>query len=126
VTGLDISDYAITNCHPDSAGKLIKGSCESLPFKDASFDLTLSINTIHNLPPEGCEAALREMERVAPGHGFAQVDAYRSLAEKEIFEDWMLTARTCLMPEEWLHMFEHSGYRGDYYWTILEADGGTA
>ncbi|MEM7429722.1 MAG: class I SAM-dependent methyltransferase [Pseudomonadota bacterium] len=125
VIGLDISDYALENCHPDAAAHLMKGSCDDLPFPDNHFALALAINTIHNLEPDGCRQSLREMMRVAPNGGFVQVDAYRDPAEKEIFEDWVLTARTCLMPHEWEALFQSAGYTGDYYWTILSADGTT-
>lgn len=126
VIGVDISDYALKHAHPDAKEKLMKASCDELPFDPGAFDLALAINTIHNLDPDGCEKALREMERVSPGRGFVQVDAYRTPAERQIFEDWMLTARTYLMPDEWEAMFDRTGYRGDYYWTILESDGTTA
>jgi hypothetical protein len=82
----------------------------------------LSINTIHNLDRAGCIQALREMERLARGRGFVQVDAYRNPEERKVFEDWMLTAKTYGMPEDWIEMLRESGYTGDYYWTILEVD----
>jgi hypothetical protein len=84
--------------------------------------LVLSINVIHNLDRAGCLTALREMERLSPGRGFVQVDAYRNPVEKAFFEDWMLTAKTYLTPEGWLDLFAEAGYKGDWYWTILELD----
>jgi len=123
VVGIDISDYALENAHPDAASRLSKASCDDLPFEDDSFRLALAFNTIHNLKPDGCLKALKEMQRVAPRGGFVQVDAYRSEDERQIFEDWMLTAQTYLKPDGWKEMFEQAGYTGDYYWTILEADG---
>jgi SAM-dependent methyltransferase len=120
--GLDISQYALEACHPGVIGRLVRGSAERLPFADKAFSLVLSINTIHNLSEAGCVAALREFERLAPGRSFVQVDAYRNAAEKALFEDWMLTAKTYCRPEEWREIFTKAGYRGDYYWTILELD----
>lgn len=122
VWGVDISDYALRNSYMDSRGRVVRASCDNLPFPDGSFDVALAINTVHNLDPPGCRRALREMERVAPGRGFVQVDAYRSEAERSVFEDWMLTARTYLKPDGWREMFRAAGYRGDYYWTILEVE----
>jgi SAM-dependent methyltransferase len=122
VFGLDISEYALENCHADVVGRLVRGSADRLPFADKAFSLILSVNTIHNLPREGCIAALREFERLAPGKGFVQIDAYRDAREKAVFEDWMLTARTYCRPEEWKEIFAEARYRGDYYWTILELD----
>ena len=44
-------------------------------------------------------------------------------AERELFLDWMLTAQTFDTPAGWREMFEAEGYRGEYWWTILENDG---
>ena len=82
----------------------------------------LSINTVHNLDQDGCIQALREMERLAPGGGYVQVDAYRNPAEELIFLDWVLTARTYGTPQFWVDLLGKAGYTGDYYWTILEVD----
>lgn len=120
--GLDISEYALLNCEPEVIGRLHLGNATRLPFPDDSFQAVLSINTIHNLDRDGCLQALREMERVAPGRGFVQVDAYRTEAEKKVFLDWVLTAVTHGTPEYWRELIGETGYTGDYYWTILETD----
>jgi SAM-dependent methyltransferase len=120
--GLDISEYAVMNCEPEVVGRVRVGNATRLPFPDNSFQCVLSINTIHNLDRAGCIEALREMQRVAPGRGFVQVDAYRNPEERKVFEDWMLTARTYGMPQDWIGILREAGYTGDYYWTILEVD----
>lgn len=120
--GLDISQYALQHCEPEAASRLVCGTADHLPFPDQSFQAVLCINVIHNLEPERCIAALKEIERLAPGRGYVQVDAYRNEAEREIFLGWVLTAVTFLKPEEWRALFSEAGYTGDYYWTILEAD----
>lgn len=121
--GLDVSRYALMRCPSEVVGRLHLGSAESLPFPDAAFDAVTSINTIHNLDRGGCLQALREMTRVCKNAHkcFVQVDAYRTAAEKQLFESWCLTAITYLTPAEWIALFEEAGYRGDYYWTIMEA-----
>ena len=120
--GLDISEYALLNCEPEVAGRLHLGSATNLPFPDNSFQAVISINTVHNLERADCVRALREFERLAPGKGYIQVDAYRNEAERQIFEDWMLTARTYGKPEDWIAILREAGYTGDYFWTILEID----
>jgi len=96
------------------------GSADDLPFPDDSFDLVLSINTLHNLPRPRLIKALREMRRVSRGRMFVQVDSYRTPAQKALFEEWVLTAEFHGYPDDWLDVFEEAGYDGDYAWTILE------
>src|SRR5262249_15487043 len=120
--GLEISRYAIENCHPDARGRIACGTAQRLPFADDSFAAALSINVIHNLARSACIEAVQEMERVAPGRGYIQVDAYRNEAEREVFLDWVLTAETFGKPDMWRNLFHIAGYTGDYHWTILEID----
>ncbi len=120
--GLDISEYALLNCEPEVVGRLHLGNAVSLPFPDNSFKAVISINTVHNLERADCVHALREIERLAPGESYIQVDAYRNDVERQLFEDWMLTARTYGKPEDWITILEEAGYTGDYFWTILEID----
>jgi SAM-dependent methyltransferase len=120
--GIDISEYALMQCEPEVVGRLHLGDARRLPFPDASFDAVISINTIHNLQREDCLTALREIERLAPGRAYVQVDAYRNPEERELFEDWMLTARTYGLPSDWQALLAEAGYSGSYFWTILEAD----
>lgn len=124
--GVDISNYALLNAHPDVTPHLFKASCDELPFPDSSFAAVFAINTIHNLDQAGCARALREIERVCPGRGFVQVDAYRTETERELFLDWMLTAKTFDTPAGWQGIFEAEGYKGEYWWTILEQENATS
>lgn len=120
--GLEISEYALRHAPPETAGRLVLGTADRLPFPDASFQAVLCINVVHNLERARCIAALREIERLAPGRGYVQVDAWRTQAEREIFLGWVLTAQTYLRPQEWRALFAEAGYTGDYFWTILEPD----
>ncbi|MBM86655.1 MAG: methyltransferase [Rhodospirillaceae bacterium] len=120
VFGIDVSRYALMNCEPEVTGRLHLGSADELPFPDGSFSAVISINTIHNLQRPGCVLALREMERLAPGRGFLQVDSYLTPEQRALFEDWVLTARYHDYPEGWRTVFEEAEYSGDFYWTILK------
>jgi SAM-dependent methyltransferase len=122
VFGIDVSDYAVMNCEPEVVGRIHQGDARSLKFPDGSFDLAISINTIHNLERSDCITALKEMGRVSPKAGYIQVDAYRNSEERQIFEDWMLTAKTYGKPEDWVEILREAQYTGDYFWTILEVD----
>lgn len=118
--GIDVSKYALMNCEPEVVGRLQIGSADDLPFPDGSFDAVLAINTIHNLDRDGCVRAAREIERLAPGKGFIQVDSYHTPEQKEIFESWVLTAKFYDYPEGWITVFAEAGYTGDYWWTLIE------
>jgi SAM-dependent methyltransferase len=118
--GLDVSDYALRHAEPEAAPYLVRGTCEALPYPDASFDAVIAKDVIHNQTRAGCIRALREVERLAPGRGFVQVDAYRSESERDTFLRWVLTARTFCDPDGWRALFAEAGYTGDYAWTIIE------
>ncbi len=117
--GLDISEYALAHCEPEVVGRIHLGSAVKLPFPDASFKVAISLNTLHNLERPDLIAALREIERVAPGRGFVQVDSYRTPEERETFLQWVITARYHDYPQGWLEVFAEAGYRGDHYWTLV-------
>jgi SAM-dependent methyltransferase len=118
--GLDISEYALMKCEPEVIGRLHLGNATKLPFPDNSFNAVISLNTVHNLERSELIAALQEIERLAPGRGFVQVDSYRTPEQKALFEEWVLTAKFHDYPDGWIGLFKEAGYTGDYYWTIIE------
>ncbi|ACF02943.1 Methyltransferase type 11 [Rhodopseudomonas palustris TIE-1] len=118
VKGVDVSDYAIAHAIDDMKPHLSVASAVKLPFADKSFDVVISINTVHNLVRDDCAAALREIERVARKGAFITVDAYRDDEEKRRMMAWNLTAQTIMHVDEWKAFFAEIGYTGDYYWFI--------
>jgi len=120
VAGLDLSAYAVERAMDDVRPFVLVGSADRLPFADKSFDLVVSINTVHNLERDRCVLAISEMERVSRRFRYLQVDSYRSEQERENFERWQLTAVTYFDPAGWRRVFEQAGYTGDYSWTITE------
>lgn len=123
VFGIDISKYALMNAEPEVVGRLHLGNAKSLPFPTDSFDLVVSINTLHNLVREEAKTALSEIQRVAKHNSYVVVDSYRNESEKAIFEQWVLTAKFHGFPDEWLELFNEVGYTGDYSWTIINKSG---
>lgn len=122
VAGIDISDYAIENAMEEMKPYVKVGNAKSLPFEDNSFDLVISINTIHNLPLEECKESLREIERVSRRHKFIVVDAWRNEKEEQNFLKWNLTALTYMPANDWKKLFNEVVYQGDYYWFIAESE----
>ena len=116
--GVDISDYAIENCIDSMKSNVEVANAKSLPFDDDSFDVVVSINTIHNLEQKECAEALREIERVASKSSFVTVDAYRNQYEKDRMYAWNLTAKTIMSVKDWIEFFNDVGYTGDYHWFI--------
>lgn len=118
VSGVDISEYAIENALEKIRPFLQVCNATELPFLDNSFDVVISINTVHNLEKNKCAIALQEIERVSKGKSFITVDAFRNEEEEELMYEWNLTAKTIMSVDDWIKFFEEIGYTGDYYWFI--------
>ena len=116
VKGIDISEYAIENAIEDMKPHVQVANAKALPFDDNSFDVVISINTVHNLERDECGRALKEIERVSRGKSFITVDAYRNDEEKELMFAWNLTGRTIMHVDDWKVFFKEVGFTGDYYW----------
>jgi SAM-dependent methyltransferase len=114
VVGLDISAYAIANAKQEVRDHLVKGDAKALPFPDNSFDLVVSINTLHNLQLPELESALREIERVGRKNKYILMDGYRTEQEKVNLLYWQLTCECFFSPREWEWLFDKCGYTGDY------------
>lgn len=118
VKGVDISDYAVEQVIGDMKPHVKVADAKNLPFADKSFDVVISINTVHNLEREECALALKEIERVSRYGSFVTVDAYRNAEEKERMHAWNLTAKTIMSVDEWIEFFKDAGYTGDFFWFI--------
>lgn len=118
VAGVDVSSYAIAQAIDDMKPFVAVGDTRELPFPNQSFDLVISINTIHNLERDDLARALREIERVSRGKSFITVDAYRNDDEKKLMYAWNLTAKTIMHVDEWTAFFADVGYTGDYFWFV--------
>jgi len=118
VKGVDISQYAIENAVDEIKAEVQVADAKALPFDDNSFDVVISINTVHNLEENECAKALQEIERVSRQYSYITVDAYRNEEEKDRMDSWNLTAKTIKSVEGWQAFFKNIGYTGDYYWFI--------
>ena len=118
IKGVDISEYAIKNSMEEVKKDLLIANANELPFPDNSFDVVVSINTIHNLDLENCGKALREIQRVSKKNSFITVDAYRNDEEEKLMYAWNLTAKTIMSVDDWITFFDKNDYKGDYFWFI--------
>ena len=115
IRGLEISEYAILNSKEEVRNFQILGNAKKLPFEDKSFDLAISIVTLHNLKKNDCALALKEISRVSK-NSFITLDAYSNNEEKKQMMNWNLTAETIMHINDWKAFFEENYYNGDYYW----------
>jgi SAM-dependent methyltransferase len=120
VEGIDISQYAIEHAKEEVRPNLRTANAVELPFEDDSFDLVISINTVHNLYCQELEKALREIERVGRRHKYIVVESYRSEEEKVNLMCWVLTGECFFTPEEWRWWFDLCGYTGDHSFIYFE------
>jgi ubiquinone/menaquinone biosynthesis C-methylase UbiE len=119
VAGIDVSEYAISQAHPLVKSNVKVANCLSLPYADSSFDIVISINTIHNLDVEGCIKSIKEIERVKRKDSYIVVDGWSTLAEKSDLDSWVLTAQTVLSHRDWEEVFHEAGYTGKYsFWKV--------
>lgn len=120
IFGIDISEYAIANSKPEICKRLQVGNATDLPWADNTFDLVISINTLHNLYAYDVDKALREIERVGKHHKYLCVESYRTEEEKTNLLYWQVTCEAFNTPEEWKWWFKQTNYSGDYSFIYFE------
>lgn len=121
VTGFDISEHGIADAKEEIKDRLfVHRAEEPYPFDDNSFDLVISINTLHNLPISKLKLALQEIERVGKANKLICVESFRS--EQELFnlQCWALTCEAFFSPEDWVWLYDKFGYTGDYEFIYFE------
>jgi len=123
IYGFDISEHGLANAKEEVRSRLFKHRAQDpYPFGDKHFDLAISLTTFHNLRIYDLQKALREMERVARNK-YLVVESYRD--EQELFnlQCWALTCEAFFSPDEWIWLFNHFGYTGDYEFIYFEGAG---
>lgn len=120
IVGLDISEYAVAHGKEEIKSSLRVGDARHLPFETKSFDLVLSIMTLHNLYCFDLAKALQEIERVGRAGKYVVVESYRTEEEKMNLLYWQLTCECFFTPEEWTWWFGQFGYSGDYSFAYFE------
>ena len=119
VHGIDISEYAIGNVPREIADRCFVGSANDLSrWPDNYFDLVISKDALHNLPPGEADQAIREIVRVGRGASFIQPNSFVTEHQKACLETWVITIKTVRSTQEWLDKFSELGYSGDYHFLI--------
>jgi ubiquinone/menaquinone biosynthesis C-methylase UbiE len=120
IVGFDISEYALEHAKEEIRDRLLSQRAEEpYPFPDNSFDLVISLTTLHNLKLFELKRALQEIERVGK-EKYLSVEGYRNPAELFNLECWALTCASFHTPQEWIWLFDQFGYAGDYEFIYFE------
>lgn len=114
LTGFDISQHGLAQRNPEFRGTLLRYRAQDVyPFGDKEFDLVISLGCLHNLRIFELKMALAEIKRVGKNR-YIMVESYRN--EQELFnlQCWALTAESFFDTAEWIWLYNHFGYTGDY------------
>lgn len=120
VAGADISTYALEHAKEEVRPFLIEAAAQKLPFEDNSFDLVISLTTLHNLKVYDLEKAVREIERVSKKNSYIVVESWRNERERVNMLYWQLTCASFYAVDEWEYLYKTWGYTGDYSFIYFE------
>lgn len=120
IVGIDLSHHALEHAKEEIRPCLsIHRAQDPYPFLDQSFDLVISITTLHNLQVFDLKTALSEIERVGKNK-YVVVESFRNDTELFNLQCWALTCESFYGPEAWTWLFDHFGYSGDYEFIYFE------
>ncbi len=79
----------------------------------------MSLGCVHNLKLFELKVALAEIERVGKKK-YIMKESYRN--EQELFnlQCWALTCESFFEPGEWIWLYNHFGYTGDFEFIFFE------
>ena len=120
VAGFDISHHGLGDARPEIKPHLFRYRAQDrYPYGDDHFDLVISLGTFHNLRLFELATALAEVERVGK-QAYVMLESYRN--EQELFnvQCWALTCESFFDTAEWIWLYNHFGYSGDYEFIYFE------
>ncbi len=120
LVGFDISRHGIATAPEGIRSSLVNYRAQdAYPYGDKYFDLVMSMTCFHNLRLFELKTALSEVERVGK-QGYVMVESYRN--EQELFnlQCWALTCESFFDTAEWIWLYNHFGYTGDYEFIYFE------
>lgn len=120
MVGFDISKHALLTAKEEVKPYLkLQRAQNTYSYPDGYFDLVFSINTLHNLRIFELQEALYQIERVGK-QKYIVVESYRNLHELFNLQCWALTAESFFDRDEWIWLFQHFNYTGDYEFIYFE------
>ena len=120
LVGFDISAHGLASVLPELKASLFRHRAQdTYPFGNDHFDLVISLGCLHNLRIFELQTALGEIERVAK-QGYVMLESYRNEQEQFNLQCWALTCESFFDTEEWISLYRHFGYTGDYEFIYFE------
>jgi SAM-dependent methyltransferase len=120
VVGFDISRHGLADAPEAIRPHLFRYRAQDrYPWGDKHFDLVISLGCLHNLRLFELETAVGEIERVGK-QKYIMLESYRSELELFNLECWALTCEAFFDTAEWIWLYRHFGYTGDYEFIYFE------
>lgn len=120
IVGFDISKHGLAEAKEEIRDNLIIYKAQDrYPWGDKHFDLVISLGCLHNLRIFELQTALSEIERVGK-QGYVMLESYRSELELFNLQCWALTCESFFDTAEWIWLYRHFGYTGDYEFIYFE------
>ncbi len=120
VQGFDVSSHGLAGAPESIRDRLFRYRAQdTYPFGDKHFDLVISLGCLHNLRIFELKMAIGEIERVGK-QKYIMLESYRNEQEMFNLECWALTAESFFDTAEWICIYNHFGYTGDYEFIYFE------
>jgi SAM-dependent methyltransferase len=120
VSGFDISQHGLADAPEAIKPFLFRYRAQDkYPFGDDQFDLVISLGCLHNLRVFELQTAVSEIQRVGK-QKYIMLESYRSELELFNLECWALTCESFFDTAEWIWLYRHFGYTGDYEFIYFE------
>lgn len=120
IIGFDISRHGLADAPEGIRDHLFRYKAQDpYPFSDKYFDLVISMTTLHNLRLFELKTALSEIDRVGE-QGYVMLESYRNEQEQFNLQCWALTCESFFDTAEWIWLYRHFGYTGDYEFIYFE------
>ena len=120
LVGFDISIHGLADAKEEIRDNLFRYRAQDCyPWGDDYFDLVISLGCLHNLRIFELETAIKEIQRVGK-QKYIMLESYRNEQEQFNLQCWALTAESFFDPAEWIWLYNHFGYTGDYEFIYFE------
>ena len=120
VVGFDVSKHGLADAPDAIKPHLFRYRAQdAYPWGDQHFDLVVSLGALHNLRLFELRQALTEVQRVGKNK-YVMVESYRNELEQFNLQCWALTAESFFDTAEWIWLYDHFGYTGDYEFIYFE------